>query len=159
AQPAVSNPSPRRLAPSPCPGDTGLVVATTFDPITDELVVLARDGYRLFREGDPAFLETWDPEIEFHVPDTLPGGGDLRGPLAVLAFFETVGDLWENPLPEPEEFLAAGDKLMVLGTWRARARSTGVEVELPFVHVQQFRNGKLVYFRNYIDAAKALQSL
>ena len=34
-----------------------------------------------------------------------------------------------------------------------------VHVELPFAHVQQFRNGKLVYFRNYIDAAKALQSL
>jgi len=136
-----------------------LVVAAAFDPITDELVVLARDGYRMFGEGDPAFLDNWDPEIEWHVPDTLPGGGDLHGPAEVLAFFETVSGLWENPLPEPEEFLAAGDKLMVLGTWRARARSTGVEVELPFVHVQQFRGGKLVCFRNYIDAAKALQSL
>jgi ketosteroid isomerase-like protein len=77
----------------------------------------------------------------------------------VLAFFETVSGLWEDARPEPDEFLAAADKLVVLGTWRARARSTGVNVELPFAHVQQFRAGKLVYFRNYIDAAEALQSL
>jgi ketosteroid isomerase-like protein len=136
-----------------------LAVQPAFDPITEELVASARDGYRLFGENDPAFLDAWDPAIEWHVPDTLPGGGALHGPLEVLAFFETVGGLWEDPLPEPEEFLAAGDKLVVLGTWRARARSTGVHVELPFAHVQQFRNGKLVYFRNYIDAAKALESL
>lgn len=136
-----------------------MVVAAAFDPITDELVVLARDGYRMFGEADPAFLDTWDSEIEWHVPDTLPGGGDLHGPAEVLAFFENVADLWEDPVPEAEEFLAAGDKLVVLGTWRARAKSTGVDVELPFAHVQQFRNGKLVYFRNYTDAAKALQSL
>jgi ketosteroid isomerase-like protein len=73
--------------------------------------------------------------------------------------FATVSGLWENALPEAEELLAAGDKLVVLGTWRARARSTGVHVELPFADVQQFRAGKLVHFRNYIDAAKALQSL
>jgi hypothetical protein len=132
---------------------------TAFDPITDELVALARDGYRMFVEGDPAFLDTWDPEIEWHVPETLPSGGALHGPAEVLAFFETVSGLWEDARPEPEEFLAAGDKLVVLGTWRARARPTGVDVEVPFAHVQQFRAGKVVYFRNYIDAAKALQSL
>ena len=98
-----------------------------FDPITDELVALARDTYRMFVEGDPAFLDAWDAEIEFHVPDTLPNGGALHGHMEVLAFFETVSGLWENPRPEPEEFLAAGDKLVVLGTWRAQARSTGVD--------------------------------
>jgi len=134
-------------------------VGTVVDPITEEVVRLSRDGYRMFRENDPAFLDRMDPEIEWHVPDTLPGGGDLRGPLEVVEFLDTMSGLWEDAYPEPEEFLPAGDKLIVLGTWRARARSTGVRVEVPFAHVHQFREGKLVYFRNYIDAAKALQSL
>lgn len=120
---------------------------------------MSRDAYRMFRENDPGFLERMDPDVEWHVPDTLPGGGDLHGSLAVLEFFETMSGLWEDAHPEPEEFLAAGDKLVVLGTWRAKARLTGVRVEIPFAHVHQFRAGKLVYFRNYIDAAKALQSL
>ena len=74
---------------------------TAFDPITNELVALARDTYRMFVEGDPAFLEAWDPEIEFHVPDTLPNGGALYGHMEVLAFFETVSGLWEDARPSP----------------------------------------------------------
>lgn len=136
-----------------------MTVGALFDLITDELVGLSRDAYRMFREQDPAVLDNWDPEIEWHVPETLPGGGDLHGPLEVLEFLDTMSGLWEDPHPEPEEFLAAGDKLVVLGTWRGRARSTGVDVAVPFVHVQQFRAGKLAYFRTYIDAARVLQSL
>jgi hypothetical protein len=113
----------------------------------------------MFQESDPAWVDLLHPEIEWHVPDTLPGGGDLHDPLEVLGFLDTMSGLFEDAYPEPEEFLPAGDKLVVLGTWRARARSTGIRVEVPFAHVSQFRDGKLVYFRNYLDAAKALQSL
>jgi ketosteroid isomerase-like protein len=134
-------------------------VGARADPITEELVGQAREGYRMFRDNDPAFLDTMDPDIEWHVPDTLPGGGDLHGQLEVLAFLDGMSQLWSEADPEPEEFLPSGDKLVVLGTWRAWARSTGTRVEVPFAHVSQYRDGKLVYFRNYIDAAKALQSL
>jgi len=129
------------------------------DRITDDHLARSREGYRMFRAQDPAFLDDWDPQIECHVPDTLPGGGDLRGHAAALEFFAGIAELFENPDPEPEEFLAAGDKLIVLGTWRATARSTGVRVEIPFAHVWQAREGKFVSFRNYLDAAKALQAL
>ena len=129
------------------------------DQITDELVQQCQDGYRQFRENDPAFLDTIDPDVEWHVPDTLPGGGALHGPLAVLEFMETMSGPWEDAHAEPEEFLPSGDKLVVLGTWRGQASSTGVRVEIPFAHVFRYRGGKLVYFRNYLDAAKALRSL
>ena len=119
----------------------------------------SRDAYRMFQENDPAFFDLVDPEVEWHVPDTLPGGGDLAGTMEVLEFLDAMSGLWDDAYPDPEEFLPSGDKLVVLGTWRARARSTGVRVEVPFAHIQQFRDGKLVYFRNYLDAAKALQSL
>jgi ketosteroid isomerase-like protein len=129
------------------------------DPITDEIVRQAEGSYRQFRENDPAFLDQIDEDVEWHVPDTLPGGGALRGQLAVLEFTDGMGRLWEDAYPEPEEFLPAGDTLVVLGTWRARARATGIRVEVPFAHVLRYRDGKLVYFYNYLDAAKALQSL
>jgi len=129
------------------------------DRITEDLVARSRDNYRMFRENDPAFVERLDPDIAWHVPDTLPFGGDLHGVMEVFEFFAAMNELFEDAYPEPEEFLAAGDKLVVLGTWRGRARSTGIRVELPFAHVSQFRDGRLVYFRNYIDAAKVLQSV
>ena len=71
---------------------------------------------------------------------------------------EAIGDLFDAQ-PEPEEFLSAGETLIVLGTWRARARVTGILVEVPFAHVLRFRDGKLVYFRNYIDSAQPLKAL
>jgi hypothetical protein len=75
-------------------------VGAVVDPITEAVVGLSRDGYRMFRENDPAFLELLDPEIEWHVPDTLPGGGDLHGHLEVLEFVDNMGRLWEDAYPE-----------------------------------------------------------
>jgi uncharacterized protein len=129
------------------------------DTISEDLVLLTEDSYRQFRENDPAFLEKVHDDVEWHVPDTLPGGGVLHGQLAVLEFMDTTGRLWEDARPEPEEFLPAGETLVVLGRWRARARATGIAVDIPFAHVLRYRDGKLAYFHNYIDAAKALQSL
>ena len=71
------------------------------DQITDELVQQCQVGYRQFRENDPAFLATIDPDIEWHVPDTLPGGGALHGQLELLEFTETVSGLWEDAHPDP----------------------------------------------------------
>ena len=66
--------------------------------------------------------------------------------MEVLAFFETVSGLWENPRPEPEEFLAAGDKLVVLGTWRARAAGggCGAAVFSPRAAVSRAGQGRLL---------------
>jgi ketosteroid isomerase-like protein len=134
-------------------------VGTATDPITDALVERARDVYRMFVEQDPAFLDALDPEVEWHVPETFPGGGGaFHGTWDVLACLEAIGKLFDAR-PDPEEFLSAGDTLIVLGTWRARARVTGLLVKVPFAHVQRFGDGKLVYYRNYIDSAQPLKAL
>lgn len=130
-----------------------------FDPITDALVDRSRAAYQMVCEGDPAFLDLLDPEVEWHVPRALPGGGDLHGHWEVLEFLEASGEFWDDPHPEPRDFLPSGDKLVVLGTWCGRAKTTGVEMAVPFAHVQQFRDGKLVYFRNYLDATEVLKTL
>lgn len=136
----------------------GRFVERQLDPVTDEIVELVRDGYRMVLEGDPAFLDSMDPDVEWHVPDTIPGGGDLKGTMEVLEFMAGIGDLWEASV-HPEEFLPSGVTLVVLGTWHLRARSTGVELASPFAHVTRYRNGKVVYFRNYTDASKIMRTL
>jgi uncharacterized protein len=130
-----------------------------FDQITDELVELTRAGYQMIRDGDPAFLDLIDPDVEWHVPDTFPGGGALRGHWEVLAFLDASAQIWEDPHPEPHELLPSGDTLVVLGDWCGRARATGISVAVPFAHVSRFRGGLLVYFRNYIDAAEVAKAL
>jgi uncharacterized protein len=129
------------------------------DPITEADIERARVGYRKFREGDPSAFDNWDPDIEIHVPKSLPSGGDLRGVLEFREFLETMMEHLEEAYPDPEEFMAAGGKLIVLGTWHARARKTGRKLAVPFAHVYEMRDGKFNYFRNYIDSSEMLELL
>ena len=121
-------------------------MGAVFDPVTDELVEQSRAGYRMLREGDASFLDLLDPDVEWHVPDSVPGGGALRGHWEVLAFFDAIGKKWEDPRAEPAEFLPSGDKLIVLGKWCGRARATGIEMAVPFAHIHAvpWREGRLL---------------
>jgi ketosteroid isomerase-like protein len=93
------------------------------------------EGYRLFRENDPAFMDRFAPDATLVFPDTLPKGGTYRSPWEALEFWNTIGELFEGARAEPEEFIGDGDRLVVLGTWQGRARATGEEIAVRFAHV------------------------
>jgi ketosteroid isomerase-like protein len=130
-----------------------------FDEITDEHVGQSEEAYRMFREGDLRFFDRLDPDIDWWIPETIPHGGSRHGEGEVIAFWEAMAELFEEAGPHPEEFIPAGDRLIILGTWRARVKATGDPVEARFAHVNGYRDGKLVSFRNYIDSAKIVQAL
>ena len=58
-----------------------------------------------------------------------------------------------------EEFLDAGDRVIVLGHFRVRGKATGRSVDAPYSHVWTLRDGKVVHFHNYMDTDTFLQSL
>ena len=128
------------------------------DEVDEDTVRLAEDTYRMFRDGDLEFFGRLDPEIDWHVTDTFRKGGDLHGVSEVIDHLEAINEDFEGH-PEPEEFIPAGDRVLVLGTWRGRARQTGVQVEARFAHLGRWRDGRLVDFSNYIDSAKVLRAL
>ncbi len=125
-----------------------------------------REGYRMFREGDPAFMDRFEPDAKFIFPATLPSGGTYDGAFAALEFWTTVAELFENPYPDPEEFLRVGDRLIVLGTWRGRSAQTGDEMALRFVHWQRLNDEeatlmdqKIVSVELFVDTAAYLQAI
>jgi ketosteroid isomerase-like protein len=124
------------------------------DVAGQENLRLAEEMYRKFREQDLAFFDILDPEVEFQT-----FFGDVHGPDAVIGYLESVGDMFEEAGPDPEEFISAGDTVIVLGTWRGRAKATGTRVEARFAHVLQFRDDRLVRHRNYVDSAKLMEAL
>jgi len=134
--------------------------------LSSEEVEWIRDGYRMFREGDPAFMDRYAPDARFHFPATLPAGGTYNGPFDAMEFWTTVAELFEDPYPEPEDFLRAGDRLIVFGTWRARGRQTGEDVGARFVHLLRLSSDegpvmdlKGVSFEVFFDTAAILQAL
>src|SRR2546423_13210750 len=67
--------------------------------LTAEDVESLQEGYRLFREHDPAFMELFAPEARFVFPTTLPAGGTFAGPWEALEFTTTVSERVDDPRP------------------------------------------------------------
>jgi hypothetical protein len=80
--------------------------------LSQEDIDYIREGYRLFKDGDPAFLDRFTPDAALVFPETLPKGGIYGSPWDALEYFNTMGDLFEDPLAEPEELLSwAGEAI------------------------------------------------
>lgn len=118
-------------------------------------VETVRSAYDAFNRKDiAAVLAVYDPEIEW----TEAGGGrspsgTFRGPENVAnQVFAAVPQNFDDFGAEPEQVIDAGDHIVVVGRFRGKAKS-GATLDAPFVHVQRMRNGKIVSFRNFVEAS------
>jgi uncharacterized protein len=115
----------------------------------------ARTAYEAFGRGDLAALQDdFTEDAVWVTSDELPLGGETRGRDAIMANFAQIPDYWSSFSVEPEEFIDAGEYVVVLGTQRA-GNDKG-SFEAPFVHVMKYDgNGKLVRGEFHTDSAKA----
>ena len=121
-------------------------------------VETARSAYDAFARGDLASLQDSFAEDGVWVTsDELPLGGEVRGRDQILANFAQIPNYWSSFSVEPEEFIDAGDYVVVRGTQRA-GNDRG-SFESPFVHVMKFEDGKVVRGEFHSDSAKAARLL
>jgi len=52
------------------------------------------------------------------------------------------GSDWDDFTITPEEWLDAGDRVVVLGTYRGTHKSTGKQVRAQFAHIVSVREGE-----------------
>ncbi len=112
--------------------------------------------YGSFRDGDiPAMLDALSEDVEWGVPEVegVPGRGTWRGPEQVGEFFRILSDTQEPRQLELREFVAQGDKVVVLGHYVWHVKATGKEWESDFVHALSVRDGKVTRFQEYTDTA------
>jgi uncharacterized protein len=119
----------------------------------------ARAAYEAFGRGDLASLQDSFAEDGVWVTsDELPLGGETRGRDQILANFAQIPNYWTSFSVEPEEFIDAGDWVVVRGTQRAGNDSGSFES--PFAHLMRFdADGKVVRGEFYADSAKAAKVL
>lgn len=119
---------------------------------------IAEQMYETFNSGDIAgFLNlfsenaTWNsPELENVQLKTKFGGREN------LAAFLAEIDKYEEFLKiEPQEFIAQGDKVVILGELHVRSKITGKEYNSGFAHIIEVKDGKAVSFLEYFDNAAA----
>jgi uncharacterized protein len=94
--------------------------------MSEENVQIVRDAYDAFNGGDiPAVLATLDADVEW----IEPGGGNapsgtFRGPESVgQDVFAAVPENFDEFSAEAEDFRDEGDRVVVTGRFKGRAKS------------------------------------
>jgi uncharacterized protein len=101
-----------------------------------------------------------DSSIVWHEAESLPYGGVYHGPDAVVEnVFAALGGDWDPFVVAPQEYLVAGDDVVVLGEYTGTHRVSGGALGAPFVHVWRFDDARLVEFRQYTDTALWLAAI
>jgi ketosteroid isomerase-like protein len=90
----------------------------------------------------------WREAENFIYADRNP----YRGPQAVLeGVFTRLGSEWLDFKVMPEEWLDAGNHIVVLGTYSGKHKESGREVRAQFAHVWGVTHGRAVRFQQYTD--------
>ncbi|MFJ3928526.1 nuclear transport factor 2 family protein [Streptomyces sp. NPDC090022] len=130
--------------------DTGRATATD----TDANVALVRRAYRAFHDRDvPALLATLDPGVEWVHPDGMADyglGGTKHGHAGVRDFLSRVPAVLGGMRLEPQEFVAAADRVVVFGV-RQVTSVRGTTRTLPFIHSWTLRDGTAVRMEDVFD--------
>ena len=119
-------------------------------------VGVVQEAYAAFGRGDVnGILALLDPQVSWLTPGPpdLPTAGMRRGVNAVRDFFGILLNTFEITNFEPRDFLAQGDKVVVLGTSLERVKATGTAVDFRWVHVFTIRNGRIVAFEEPADVS------
>ncbi|MGH2976399.1 MAG: nuclear transport factor 2 family protein [Solirubrobacterales bacterium] len=119
----------------------------------------ARSAYEAFGRGDLAALkEMLAEDGTWYTSDELPLGGETQGADAIIGDFAQIPNYWTSFKVEPEEFIDAGEWVIVRGT--QRAGNEGGDFESPFAHLIKFSaDGKIARGEFFADSAKAAKVL
>src|SRR3954453_9648657 len=129
--------------------------------MSQENVELVRDAFEAFARGDRERTERLvDPEVEFHgTVGGLEEGRIAHGLPEIVQVFEAEDlEAWEERRLEPEEFIDAGDDVVVLLHEYRRGRGSGGELETKTAVVVTVSGGRVVRIQGYMDRGAALEA-
>ena len=121
---------------------------------------------RAFEAGNrrdfDGILRDLHPDVEWHpgIVEHLTGDATVYpGPEGVREglmrdFFATFDDVRFDF----SEIRDLGDQVLAIGSIHARGTESGVEIESPWAYVIRFKEGKVIWVRNYMDVEQALEA-
>ena len=114
---------------------------------------IIQELYRAFREKDyDRFLHICTPDLEWIQNEGFPRGATYRGVEAVVERVFQAFDLdWESWSFEIEQYLDAGQTIIVIGSYAGRHRLSGKSFRSPAAHVYDLCDRKVFRFRQFTD--------
>jgi ketosteroid isomerase-like protein len=120
---------------------------------TEENVQVVKAFFEAIGSGDKQrLLELAAEDIEWILPGKdWPLAGTYRGHAGLAELVKKESDTIEMSLSEPREFVAQGDRVLVVGAAKGFIKATNKPFEDEWIFAITVRNGKLVGIREYID--------
>jgi len=122
---------------------------------------LIRGLYEAFAAGDiPTVMGALDENISWTEAEGFPYGGTYVGPVAVAEnVFIKLGTEWDGFAVVPERIVDGGETVVGLGNYSGTFKETGKSMKVPFAHVWDIRDGKVVKFVQHTDTAMVAKAL
>ena len=129
--------------------------------VADADVELITRMLRTWNSGEvDALLEVFDPAVEVRPAlRTCLASMVYRGHDGVRAWFEETNEPWAELQAEPERFIDAGERTVVVVALHARVPGGRVDVTAEIAHVVTIRDGRIVRLDGYDDPDAALAAI
>jgi len=123
---------------------------------------MSRENVETIRRGYEHFLAKG--EIRAH-PDLVwdvsrlewPDQQIYAGAEGANQFNAEWADAWDDWEFQPEEFIEAGERVVVIVTQRGRSKATGIPVEMRFAQVWTLRDGWGIRMQMFASVEEALE--
>ena len=106
----------------------------------------------LGRRDKQGLLALSAEDIEWIIPgEDWPLAGTHRGHAGLENLLQKANETVETSFPEPPEFIAQGERVMVIGFATGRIKATNRTFDDRWVFAFTIRSGKVTNIREYID--------
>jgi ketosteroid isomerase-like protein len=125
----------------------------------ENVEIVHRAFETLARDGGEAVLAFLDPEVEWDVRSDLPDSDIYRGHEGMRRLFATFDEVLEESWYSPQEFIDAGDRVIVVLRWGGRGKGSGVVVgERDEAWIFTVHGGKVIRVKEYPSRSEALEA-
>ena len=127
--------------------------------MSEENVEIVRAIYERISEGNfHASVDLLDPHIVFLMMPDAPEAEAHAGVEAVAAAMRGLFDAWADFTLTAEEFIRAGDSVLVSVRQQGVGRISGVPSDEHYFTLWSFRGRKVIRIENFRELAQALEA-
>ena len=129
--------------------------------MSQENVEVVREALAAFDSaGLDGLAAFWHPAIDWRAIEGAPDDvGPFSGRDAMRRYYGEWLEMFDDARNEAEEFIEAGNQVVVLQHASGRSKRTGMAVDMRYAVVYTVQGGKIVRGREYATRAEALKAV